>query len=483
MAAVFQTPGTWVLAGGGAFWSAECRAALAACGIDPDGFGTYDQRLKAQKRMRENYQKQRIDEAESGKPPKRAHEPACVRSKPSKRTNRHVCSCHEGAAGFNDFLMGTNGAPANPNHSMQNWLTATSQSGHISGNAFYQDRGARGDPCANTRPTGYDPATGRYANTGGFGYEDDRAFCMDHYGRANDDGTSHNQITRREENQSADAIARSTHNLQGAGFTAQSSDRGIPVTQREMESGARATAEIATRGANSRVRTNEPAPSAFPDAVDPLSPTQRQNSDALTEVQRQNARQLLQKEAASGNVAAQQALAGASPNSPSGMSPTTAQQEKAVECIVSAWKQSLKEMRDAAINEHSTVGKSPQCAAEVAAYNAQTPAPNPPARGYTDLPPARRAAVDAAVGNAPQQRQAQLEQLGAQSAGARGERRKPPVTNPERPTPDECREYQANWLLGQRTSQGNYPPMQGSPQDRFGPAPFPPNQQAQPPTP
>jgi hypothetical protein len=481
MAAVFQTPGTWVLAGGGAFWSAECRAALAACGINPDGFGTYKQRLDAQGKMREGYQKQRIAEAESGRTPQRPHEPACVRSDPGSRESSHVCSCHEGAAGFNDFLMGTNGAPPNPTGSMQNWLTATSQSGHISGNAFYQDSGARGDPCANTRPTGYDPATGRYANTGGYGYEDKRAFCMDHYGRANDVGTAHNQITRREESQSAAAIARGAHDVQGPGFRAQSGTTGIPVTQREMEAGARATAEIATRGANSRV--NNAAPAAFPDAVAPLSPQQRQGSDALTEVQRQNARQLVQREAASGNVAAQQALAGASPNSPSGMSPTAAQQEKAVECIVAAWKQSLKEMRDEAINKHSTVGKSAQAKAAVAAYNRQVPAPNPKARGYTDLPPDRRAAVDAAVGNRPQQRQAQLEALGAQSAGARGKERTPPVTNPERPTPNECREYQANWLLTQRTSHGNYPPMQGSPQNCDGPGPFPPNQQAQPPGP
>ena len=41
MAGIFQTPGTWVLAGGGAFWSAECRAALAACGIDPDRYSGF----------------------------------------------------------------------------------------------------------------------------------------------------------------------------------------------------------------------------------------------------------------------------------------------------------------------------------------------------------------------------------------------------------------------------------------------------------
>ena len=151
MVAVFQTPGAWVLAGGGGYWSAECRAALAACGIDPDNFGTYQQRLDAQKAAREGYQRPRIAEAEATprRAPGRDHVSGCVRSDSSRRTSRHVCSCHEDASAFNDVLMGTNGAPPNPSGSMQPWLTANAQSGHISGNAFYQDSGARGDPsCA-----------------------------------------------------------------------------------------------------------------------------------------------------------------------------------------------------------------------------------------------------------------------------------------------------------------------------------------------
>jgi hypothetical protein len=172
------------------------------------------------------------------------------------------------------------------------------------------------------------------------------------------------------------------------------------------------------------------------------------------------------------NVAAQQALAAGNPAGPSGGGPTPAQQQKAIDCIVAAWKQSLNEMRDHAINKNSTVGKSPECAAAVAAYNNGTPKPNPPARGCTDLPPDRQQAVLTQLGDRPQQRQHQLEQQGAQSRGRKG--------NPH-PTMAECREYQANWLLDQRTSNGRYPPMQGSPQDTRGPGPFSPAQQAQPP--
>lgn len=473
MVAVFQTPGAWVLAGGGAYWSAECRAAIAACGIDPDAFGTYQQRLDAQKAAREGYQRQRIAEAEETprRAPGRDHVSGCVRSDPSRRTSRHQCGCHEDASAFNDYLFGRNGAPPNPNGSMQPWLTANAQSGHISGNAFYQDSGARGDPCANTRPSGYDPTTGRYSNTGGYGYQDDMAFCMDHYGRANSPGTAHNQITRREENQSEGLMGAPA---QGTGFTAQPARDGINVQQRQIEQGVRGTVDIALRGADSRV--NGDSNRAWDPVNDTMTAQQRANSTALAEVQRQNARQLLQREAAAGNVAAQQALAASGANGPSGVTPTDEQRQIAEECITAAWKKSLNEMRDSAINEHSTVAKSPEAAAAIAAHNAGPPPANPPITRFTDLPPERRAAVQAAVQPRVDARQHALEQMGAQSRGEKGSGRSPPTAN-------DCMEYQANWLLNQRTSSGRYPPVGGSPQGTNGPPPFPPGQRAPAPTP
>lgn len=456
-----------MLAGGGAYWSAECRAAIAACGIDPDNFGTYKQRLDAQKAAREAYQRQRIAEAEENprRAPGRDHVSGCVRADPSRRGSRQSCSCHEDASAFNDFLHGQNGAPPNPTGSMQPWLTANAQSGHISGNALYIGSGARkeNDPCRNVRPN---YAGGQFTSTGGYGYDGDRAFCMDHYGRANSPGTSHNQITRREENHSDSAFQAP---VEGAGFTASQPRDSAAMSQREIESGVRGTADVALRGADSRA--NGSSSRAWDPVTDTMTAQQRANSAALAEVQRQNARQLLEREAAAGNVAAQQALAAAGPNGPSGISPTDAQRELAEECITAAWKKSLNEMRDEAINKHSTVAKSPEAAAAIAAHNAGPPAVTPPITRFTDLPPERRAAVQAAVQPRVAQRQHQLEQLGAQSRGRKG-------ANGASPTPAECEEYQANFLLQNRLPNGRHLPVSGSPQGTNGPAPFPPSAQA-----
>ena len=56
-----ETPGTWILKPGQEGYDAACRAAMMACGIDPDSFGTYDQRLEAQRALRQAY------DAEHGK--------------------------------------------------------------------------------------------------------------------------------------------------------------------------------------------------------------------------------------------------------------------------------------------------------------------------------------------------------------------------------------------------------------------------------
>jgi hypothetical protein len=466
MVAVFQTPGAWVLAGGGGYWSAECRAALAACGIDPDNFGTYQQRAEAQKAAREGYQRQRVAEAEETprRAPGRDHVSGCVRSNPARRKGT-VCTCYEDASAFNDYLYGHNGAPPNPNGSMQPWLTANSQSGHISGNAFYVASGSRkeGDPCANVRPT---YASGQFTSTGGYGYDGELAFCMDHYGRANNPGTSHNQITRREENQSESSFRPP---VQGPGFTAVATRERASLSQREIEAGVRGTVDIALRGADSRA--NGGSVRDWDPVNDTMTAQQRANSGALAEVQRQNARQLLQREAAAGNVAAQQALAASGANGPSGSGPTDEQRQIAEDCITAAWKKSLNEMRDEAIMKSSTAANSPEATAAINAYNAGPPPANPKIKQFRDLPPDRRQAVIDAVQPRVAQRQHELEQRGAQSAGRKGA-----GTNP--PTPKDCEEYQANWLLSQRTSSGRYPPVSGSPQGTNGPPPFPPEARA-----
>lgn len=443
MPAIFQTPGTFVLAGGGAFWSGACRAALASCGIDPDAFGTYKQRARAQAKARAAYRKQRIAEAEETprRAPGRDHEANCKRG--GDRTK--LCMCHESASAYNDFLDGRNGAPPNPTGSPNAWLTANSESGHISGNAFYQDAGQRGDPCANTRPT-KDPTTGKYTNAGSYGYQDDQAFCMDHFGRANEPGTVHHQVTCCEANHS--------NSLNAAGINV--------VTENDLLAGVEATVAIALHGADARL--NGKVQSAWDSDLGTVTAQSRARSEALVAAQEQNAKSLLQREADAGNVDAQKALAATGASGPAGVAAADAQRQMAKECIVAAWKKSLDEMRDEAINKHSTVGKSAQCKKAVREYNQGPPKRDPEARGFTDLPAKTQDDLLKKTEAARADKEKKLASRGAESAGKQGEAGAPP-------TGDDCLEYQGNWLLAHRTPGGGYPPMQGTPQGQSGPGP------------
>jgi hypothetical protein len=75
------------------------------------------------------------------------------------------------------------------------------------------------------------------------------------------------------------------------------------------------------------------------------------------------------------------------------------------------------------------VAKSPEAAAAIAAHNAGPPPVTPPITRFTDLPPERRAAVQAAVAPRVAQRQADLEAMGAQSRGRKGGSGRPPSAN------------------------------------------------------
>ncbi|MEZ4338246.1 MAG: hypothetical protein R3B82_16620, partial [Sandaracinaceae bacterium] len=141
-----ETPGTWILKPGQEGYDAACRAAMMACGIDPDSFGTYDQRLEAQRALRQAY------DAEHGK------------------------NAHRSAQALND--MGT-----------EDYLRANSQSGHQVQNACFTSQ--REDPCGN-----YPPADGNPGTPSSFGYQWNLAPSTDHHGRSCDSGTTHGEISR-----------------------------------------------------------------------------------------------------------------------------------------------------------------------------------------------------------------------------------------------------------------------------------------------
>lgn len=424
---VAQTPGTWVKAGGLVIWSAECRAALIACGVNPDNFGTYDERAKAQSKLREEYAKQRDAEAAAGT---RKHEPSCPRGSSADRP----CRCYETNVGFEDFKKKNNG-------SILPWMEANSQSGHISNDAFYRNPGTRDDPCGNVRPSVRDGEL----NAGGYGYQGDKALCMDHFGRSNDNGSMHQQICELERNQSNAVKAGGNGNVDAA----------------QIEDGARATAGVAVNGADAR-QNGQPGP-PWDTTRKPLKPEGEIYNKELSQLQKDQAAELKAREGTSASSGQAATTEGQKPNSPSGPGPTDAEKKKAIDCITEEWKKSMVEMRNNTVNEHSTVGKSPEAKAAVEAHNAGPPPADPPAKGYTDLPADKRAAVDKQVAGQVAARQAELEKKGAMSAGE--------AKNP--PTKEDCLEYQANWLNANRGPDGNFPPIAGTAQGVAGPSSIP----------
>ncbi len=409
MATVAQTPGTWLKGGAGGLWSAACRAALIACGINPDNFGDYDARAKAQEVERKKYRDQRVADAKKKGKNRRPHEPNCKTGSNPKK----MCQCIESDAALKDL-------------GPERWMLANSQSGHISQNAFYQGEGARGNPCTNIPPTD--------GNAGTYGYQDNKAFCMDHLGRSNKKGTGHYEITRREER-----------------FAAHMADQGHTVmTQKQLEQGVEGSASIAAAGAQAGQSSNDPHASW--DKPDGIESEREVEAQRLDKAKDQHAAALQEKENAKKNAGKSGRGKGRKPNKPSVKSPTKKQVKKAVDCIKDAWRQALNEMRDNVVNEHSMAAKSAECKDEIADYNKKRKKGQPEAKSYTDLPAKRRRNVDDKVRERVEKRQKALEKKGAHN---NGEGKSTP------PTEEECLEYQANWLYQNRRVNGTYPPMQG----------------------
>ena len=303
---------------------------------------------------------------------------------------------------------GYKGEKALKDHGAVEWCEANSQSGHVMQNAFLQ--GKRDDPCSNVRPQGGDG--------GGYGYDMRRALCMDHFGGSTIAGTPHYEIT------------------QGEADFARSLPPGTRVDTNTMEQSVRNTAAIAVAGSQARM--------SQPD-VGELTEERRAQAQKFQAAQQAHAVQL-QGPAAPGAVAAASgAQAGAGPAAGESGA-VNADQQKAVDCIVAAWKKSLDQVRKDAIEQNSTAAQKQK--AELAAHNAKNP---PGVASYDQIPPPHKEAADQRVSAAVETRQAELEQKKADSAG---EAKKPP-------TKDDCREYQANWLWQQQQKNGSLPDVAG----------------------
>jgi hypothetical protein len=136
-----QTPVSFLRGGAGDMFSADCKALLAKAGYDPSWFGSYShvtKKIKAAKDKCAKYD-EAVKKGRKRLPPK-----------PSK-ADEYLADC---------------------------------ESGHLTQNAVYQEKGGRGDPCENL-----DSAPGH--STGDFP-------CMPQAGRATQDGGEHCAATVHE---------------------------------------------------------------------------------------------------------------------------------------------------------------------------------------------------------------------------------------------------------------------------------------------
>lgn len=140
------TAGAWVLSPGDEGYDAACRAAMMACGVNPDGFGTYSERLEKQGQIRDAYDEKNGDGA------------------------------HRTEQALQDL-------------GSDQYLTANSQSGHQVQNACFTSE--REDPCGN-----YPPRDGSPGAASAFGYDWRGAPSTDHHGASCDHGTTHGEISK-----------------------------------------------------------------------------------------------------------------------------------------------------------------------------------------------------------------------------------------------------------------------------------------------
>lgn len=380
---------------GGFDTSAEaCAKALAACGINPDGFDDYSSVQESQREARDELQEaaRQREAARTGGSPDR-HVSPCSMPGASR------CRCHESQAARD--AAGDD----------ERWLHANSESGHMAQNALFQEPGSRGDPCTNYPPDRGSPP----AHSGTYGYDMDRATCMDHHGRSTQRGAPHYLVTRTE-----------------AGF-ARELGPGRTVTMDDMREGAARSAAVAVTG--SRWEYDD----------DP----QRTDMRRVSEANGGNVQSTFQQAQANAAQSMSSSAGGATPASSgaSSMSGLSDAEKQAIACIVAEFERGIDGVQQDAVQSFGPGSDAGQANA-AAAYNAE----NNTSLSWNQMTPQQQ---DQAVA-------ARQRQLAANSAGSN------PIASqrpPGHPTAAECREYQANWLwqngCGRGNPPGSAPPMQG----------------------
>jgi len=328
-----QTPGTWLRAGNLSLSDAECRKALAACGLDPDAFGNYSSVLKSQgaarKKLREDA---RNAAAAKGATPNPSHHvPPC--SLEPGAENSGNCRCHEGEIA-QDLCK----------NDPDKFLHANGQSGHMSQDALYRGAGGRGDPCQNIPPAN--------DNSGTYGYGMSRARCMEHYGRSNLAGSPHEQICRAEEDFQADMASR------GKG----------PLDVQDLREGVGRSAVVAATKGRYRVTDEGGLQKTSLDPAAAIEQKKYEEAQAAAAV------------GTGGNSAADA-------NMSKDMPGLTEAEATAVKCIQMDWEKSLAAMQTEAMQQN-VMGSAAGRKQAVAAYNAAGNTPK--AKSWKDLPPSRR---------------------------------------------------------------------------------------------
>jgi hypothetical protein len=398
-----QIPTPWLSAGGTAMFSADCRAAMIKCGIDPDAFGTYEGRAAAQSQARRDWQEEQ--RKRFGDDPSQWPDPAS-----QAELDRMAA---DGRAG--------------------QFVTMNSQSGHLVQNNFFQSR--REDSCSNYPPQR--DSRGNMTNSGGYGYSDSGAACTDHMAGA--------EVRTRNGQPMTTAIHRNGHEhreicnseaQQRANICGPAGSGGA-VGPGDIRDNANATAGVMVNGT---AATRSAAPSGLAPAGSP----EAQRAAITDNARQRQAAELQANEGAAASAGGASGATGGSSNSKAS-APTDADKQKAIECISAAAQQALLDQRAKCINDRATQSGPASDAARQSVlddYNRRNP---PGVQNFDQLPPNVQGLA------ASRQRQMDLEAQGAASGQA----------GTPSPTQDQCLEHQANVLYQEQVMTGGLPGMGG----------------------
>ncbi|MCB9596646.1 MAG: hypothetical protein H6719_28235 [Sandaracinaceae bacterium] len=279
-----HTPMSLIKAGGMDMSAAACAKALAACGIDPDGFGSYKSVNESQRQARDTLGADARKEAEARGGTPDAHVPPCSGGTP--------CRCHA-----SDIARDISTPEA--------FLHANAQSGHMSQDAFYRQPSGRFDVCQN-----HPPGNG---HSGTAGYDGRAAPCMDHTGQSNVSGSPHQMICQTEID------------------FAQGQPNG-PMTHAQIEQGVAQSAAVAVTGSRWKYETN-------PDGSLRMT---RENEAKGGDVQRSFSQSQIAA-ADSGSYAATGAAASTAPATD--FNALSDDEKLAIACIVAEFNKGMSKMR------------------------------------------------------------------------------------------------------------------------------------------